>query len=418
MATAEKTVDDVIENIYKDVHPFLNERQKRILAGSIADAYGFGGIKKVCSISGLDYKTVKSGVADKVNKPKRWDEYAEEYISDDGIRKKGAGRPGIEKRFPDITEKIKILLESNTYGDPERVLTWTNLSLREITKLLEEKYEIKTNKNVVSEILEELGYSKQVNQKMEQVGDQHPDRNSQFEFINQKAKDFIEQGLPVISVDTKKKELIGNFKNNGAEYRPKKNPRKVLDHDFPLEGGRVSPYGVYVVNNNTAYVNLGTSCDTGSFAVESIRRWWNIIGKASFPKADKLYVNCDGGGSNGSRVRLWKYALALLAQETGLEIHISHFPPGTSKWNKVEHRLFCYISRNWQGKPLIDIETTVNLIKSTKTESGLQVLCDVDENEYRNGIKIDDEVFEKISLIRDKSNPSWNYSITGFKNLN
>ena len=163
-------------------------------------------------------------------------------------------------------------------------------------------------------------------QKMEQVGDQHPDRNSQFEFINQKAKDFIEKGLPVISVDTKKKELIGNFKNNGAEYRPKKNPRRVLDHDFPLEGGRVSPYGVYVVNNNTVYVNLGTSCDTGSFAVESIRRWWNIIGKASFPKADKLYVNCDGGGSNGSRVRLWKYALALLAQETGLEIHISHFP--------------------------------------------------------------------------------------------
>ena len=388
------------------------------MAGSIADAYGFGGIKKVCSISGLDYKTVKSGVADKVNKPKRWNEYTEEYTSDDGIRKKGAGRPGIEKRFPDITEKVKILLESNTYGDPERVLTWTNLSLREITKLLEEKYEIKTNKNVVSEILEELGYSKQVNQKMEQIGDQHPDRNSQFEFINQKAKDFIEKGLPVISVDTKKKELIGNFKNNGAEYRPKKNPRKVLDHDFPLEGGRVSPYGVYVVNNNTAYVNLGTSCDTGSFAVESIRRWWNIIGKASFPKADKLYVNCDGGGSNGSRVRLWKYALALLAQETGLEIHISHFPPGTSKWNKVEHRLFCYISRNWQGKPLIDIETTVNLIKSTKTESGLQVLCDVDENEYRNGIKIDDEVFEKISLIRDSSNPSWNYSITGFKNLN
>ena len=296
------------------------------MAGSIADAYGFGGIKKVCSISGLDYKTVKSGVADKVNKPKRWNEYTEEYTSDDGIRKKGAGRPGIEKRFPDITEKVKILLESNTYGDPERVLTWTNLSLREITKLLEEKYEIKTNKNVVSEILEELGYSKQVNQKMEQVGDQHPDRNSQFEFINQKAKDFIEKGLPVISVDTKKKELIGNFKNNGAEYRPKKNPRRVLDHDFPLEGGRVSPYGVYVVNNNTAYVNLGTSCDTGSFAVESIRRWWNIIGKASFPKADKLYVNCDGGGSNGSRVRLWKYALALLAQETGLEIHISHFP--------------------------------------------------------------------------------------------
>ncbi len=415
MAVISSAVDTVIENIYNDVHPFLNERQKRILAGSIADACGFGGIKKVCAISGLDYKTIKSGISDKTNKPEQWNEYPEEYTSEKGIRRKGAGRPGIEKKYPEITEKIKFILENNTYGNPEQILVWTNLSLRQIVQILEEKYNIKTNKNVVSNILEELGYSKQVNQKMEQVGSQHPNRDEQFQYINNKATEFIVAGLPVISVDTKKKELIGNFKNNCQEYRPCKDPRKVLDHDFPLEGGKVSPYGVYVINNNTAYVNLGTICDTGAFAVESIRRWWNIVGKATFPTANKLYVNCDGGGSNGSRVKLWKYALALLADELGIEIHVSHFPPGTSKWNKVEHRLFCYISRNWQGKPLIDIETTVNLIRSTKTNQGLSVLCEVDENTYNKGVKIDDEVFEKIDLEKDAKLPDWNYVIRGLK---
>lgn len=415
MANTNDNVDAVIENIYKDVHPFLNERQKRILAGSIAEACGFGGIKKVCAISGLDYKTVKSGISDKINKPEQWNEYTDEYTSENGIRRKGAGRPGIEKKYPEITEKVKFILENNTFGNPEQVLVWTNLSLRQIVQVLDSEYNIKTNKNVISDILEELGYSKQVNQKMEQVGNQHPNRDEQFKHINNKAQEFIAAGLPVISVDTKKKELIGNFKNNGQEYRPCKNPRKVLDHDFPLEGGKVSPYGIYVINNNTAYVNLGTSCDTGAFAVESIRRWWNIVGKATFPKADKLYVNCDGGGSNGSRVKLWKYALALLADELGIEIHVSHFPPGTSKWNKVEHKLFCYISRNWQGKPLIDIETTVNLIRSTKTKQGLTVLCEVDENTYSKGVKIEDDVFEKINLEKDANLPNWNYIIRGLK---
>ncbi len=373
MANTNNNVDAVIENIYKDVHPFLNERQKRILAGSIAEACGFGGIKKVCAISGLDYKTVKSGISDKINKPEQWNEYTDEYTSENGIRRKGAGRPGIEKKYPEITEKVKFILENNTFGNPEQVLVWTNLSLRQIVQVLDSEYNIKTNKNVISDILEELGYSKQVNQKMEQVGNQHPNRDEQFKHINNKAQEFIAAGLPVISVDTKKKELIGNFKNNGQEYRPCKNPRKVLDHDFPLEGGKVSPYGIYVINNNTAYVNLGTSCDTGAFAVESIRRWWNIVGKATFPKADKLYVNCDGG------------------------------------------KLFCYISRNWQGKPLIDIETTVNLIRSTKTKQGLTVLCEVDENTYSKGVKIEDDVFEKINLEKDANLPNWNYIIRGLK---
>ena len=222
----------------------------------------------------------------------------------------------------------------------------------------------------------------------------------------------------MISVDTKKKELIGNFKNNGAEYRPVKNPRSVLDHDFPLEGGKVAPYGVYVINNNTAYVNLGTDHDTSAFAVESIRRWWNIIGRNTFPNSKRLYINCDGGGSNGWRVRLWKYELALLAEELGIEIHVSHFPPGTSKWNKVEHRLFCFITKNWAGKPLIDINTTVNLISSTKTEKGLTVQCEVDDNEYETGIKVLDDELERIDIERVGPNTYWNYIIRGFKKGN
>ena len=252
-------------------------------------------------------------------------------------------------------------------------MTWTSLSLRDIVRELDTKHNITTNKNVVADIMKELGYSRQVNQKLEQVGSQHKDRDKQFQFINEKAMEFIDAGDPVISVDTKKKELIGNFKNNGSEYRHQKNARRVLDHDFPMEGGKVAPYGVYVINNNTAYVNLGTSHDTSAFAVESIRRWWNIIGKSTFPNSTRLYINCDGGGSNGWRVRLWKYELALLAEEISTEIHVSHFPPGTSKWNKIEHRLFCFITKNWAGKPLIDINTTVNLISSTKTEKGLRI---------------------------------------------
>ena len=355
----------------------------------------------------MDAKTVRAGVQ----------EINGESIGIEGsdyIRRKGAGRPGIEKKYPDIKERVQEILDTNTYGDPERVLTWTNLSLRGIVDELLSRFNIKTNKNVIANIMEELGYSRQVNQKMEQVGSQHKDRDSQFHYINDKAKSFIENGDPVISVDTKKKELIGNFKNSGSEYRPVKSPRKVLDHDFPLEGGKVAPYGVYLLNNNQGFVNLGTDHDTSAFAVESIRRWWNIVGRNTFADTKKLYINCDGGGSNGWRVKLWKYELALLAEETGLEIHVSHFPPGTSKWNKVEHRLFCFITKNWQGKPLVDIKTTVNLISSTKTTKGLSVKCVVDENDYETGLKISDDEFEKIDIVKDAINPYWNYTIKGF----
>lgn len=408
--TAEERLTNVISGIFKTMPALLDEKQRRLLSGCIADSYGRGGIQVVCKASGQNYRTVRDGIADINNSE-------ENLIPAGQIRRAGAGRPGIEAKYPNIKECVESILSTNTYGDPERVLTWTNLSLRDIVTELEKQFQIKTNKNVVANIMEDLGYSRQVNQKLEQVGSQHPDRNAQFLFINDTAKAYIDQMIPVISVDTKKKELIGNFKNNGAEYRPIKNPRKVLDHDFPLDGGKVAPYGVYVINNNTAYVNLGTDHDTSAFAVESIRRWWNIVGRTTFPFAKKIYINCDGGGSNGWRSRLWKYELALFAEEMGIEVQVSHFPPGTSKWNKIEHRLFCFITKNWQGKPLIDINTTVNLIASTKTNNGLVVKCEVDENDYETGLKITDEEFAKIDIEFFGPNKSWNYMIRGFKRI-
>ena len=247
---------------------------------------------------------------------------------------------------------------------------------------------------------------------MMQVGEIHPDRNEQFEYINELAKIFILDGQPVISIDTKKKENIGNFKNNGKEYRKIKDPREVLDHDFPLkELGKVAPYGVYVLNDNTAFVNLGVSHDTSEFAVESISRWWEAIGYNTFPKAKKLNINCDCGGSNGNRARLWKYQLQQFANRTGLEIYVSHFPPGTSKWNKIEHRLFCYISKNWAGKPLIDIETVIQLISTTTTKTGLSVVCELDDNVYPLAQKVSDEDFKSINIRKISPFVEWNYIV-------
>lgn len=245
---------------------------------------------------------------------------------------------------------------------------------------------------------------------MLQNGQPHPDRNAQFEHINQTAKEFLSQGEPVISVDTKKKELVGNFKNSGREYRQSKNPRKVLDHDFPIEElGKVAPYGVYNLNHNVGFVNLGVSHDTAEFAVESISRWWETVGKYTFPCATKLLVTCDCGGSNGYRTKLWKFQLSLLARRVGLDIFVCHFPPGTSKWNKVEHRLFCYISKCWQGKPLVSVEAVVDLIGSTTTGSGLRVICQRDDGVYELAKSVSDEDFVSISMDRIGSFGNWNY---------
>ncbi len=384
--------------------PLLDERQKRLFLAAEAKSHGRGGIAAVSKISGVAPRTIRQGL-DEINsgiplEPK------------EKLRLPGGGRKRLQENIPDVESRIQEIVDGSTYGDPQKVLSYTTLSLRKIQSILSEKFSIDISFRSVSSILEGLGYSKQTNQKMLQAGKPHPDRNGQFEFINKKAADFLEKGLPVISVDTKKKENIGNFKNNGQEYRKAKDPRKVLDHDFPIpELGKVAPYGVYVLNDNTGFINLGTDHDTAEFAAESILRWWECIGKNTFPHADSIYINCDNGGSNGSRIHLWKYELQQLADYTGLEIHVSHLPPGTSKWNKIEHRLFCYISKSWQGQPLVDIETVVKLISNTTTAKGLKVECRVDTNKYELKRKVTDEEFAEIRLFPCDMFGNWNYII-------
>lgn len=392
-----------MENRIQTMLPLLDERQRRIFLASEALSYGYGGISRVSEISGVSIPTIRQGIAEI---------QAGEITENGRIRKVGAGRKRTEDIYPNILESIQKIVDGNTYGDPERVLSWTTLSLHDIQDLLHTKYKIKVSYRTVSTLLEKLGYSKQSNQKMMQIGEPSPNRNEQFEYINNKVKEFIDAGDPVISVDTKKKENVGNFKNNGQEYRKKKDPRKVLDHDFPIpEWGKISPYGIYVINSNTGFVNLGTSHDTAEFAVESISRWWETIGKNTFPNQKRLMVTCDCGGSNGYRLHLWKYQLSQLAERTGLSIHVSHFPPGTSKWNKVEHRLFCYITKNWQGQPLVDIQTAVNLIGTTTTAKGLKVICKADYNEYPLSKKVSDEDYNSISISRIDPFGEWNYII-------
>ena len=393
-----------MENRIHIMMPLLDERQRRIFLAAEAQSYGRGGIALVSRLSGVAPFTIRQGIAE-ING-------GEPPKPTDRIRATGAGRKSLEESMPDLDNHILQIVDGSTYGDPEKVLSYTTLSLRGIQSILKENFGENISFRSIGTILAKLGYSKQSNQKMLQVGDEHPDRNQQFEFINDKAARFIKQGLPVISVDAKKKENIGNFKNNGQEYRKTGDPRKVWDHDFPIpELGKVAPYGVYVLNDNTGFINLGTDHDTAEFAAESILRWWKTAGKHTFPDADKIYINCDNGGSNGSRLRLWKYELQQVANITGLEINVSHFPPGTSKWNKIEHRMFCYISKTWQGKPLIDIETVVQLISSTTTNKGLKVICQVDYNKYDLKLKVSDEEYSSIQLFPSRTLGDWNYII-------
>ena len=299
-------------------------------------------------------------------------------------------------------------MEPVTRGHPESILKWTCLSTRNLAKELEKKG-FPIGYKIVGRLLNELGYSLQSNAKSFEASSQHPDRNEQFMYINKQASDFVKRGDPVISVDTKKKELLGEFKNNGKEYRPKKNPRKVNAHDFGTE--KAAPYGIYDELHNEGFVNVGTSCDTSEFAVDSIKHWWNQVGKKRYPDAKSLLITADGGGSNGYRVRLWKTSLQALANKTGLEITVCHFPPGTSKWNKIEHKLFSYISLNWKGIPLVDIETVVKLIGAVSTKSGLKVKARKEKKEYKKGIKVTDEELRQVELNKHQFHGEWNYTI-------
>jgi len=393
---------DVLEKKIKQMMPKLNEKQLRQYLGSEAEAIGRGGIAIVARISGKSRNTIVAGM-----KENRTGEDTKE-----SIRRTGGGRKSIKVKYPDIPKEIERIVNDTTFGNPENPLSYTTKSTRKIQQILNEN-EFEIGHDVVANMLKELGYSLQLNQKMLQVGKEHPDRDEQFRFINNKAKRFLKAGVPIISIDAKKKEKIGNFINNGRTYRKKKDPIKVLDHDFPIKGlGKVTPYGVYDIGRNEGFVNLGISSDTSEFAVESISRWWLTLGKNTYPNATRLYINCDGGGSNGSRNRLFKFQLQQFANQSGLTVHVSHFPPGTSKWNKIEHRMFCYITSHWRGQPLISVETVIQLIGSTTTTTGLKIVCVKDDAVYKIGIKVSDKDFASISIKEVTTLPVWNYIIS------
>ena len=393
------------ESKIKTMMRLLNEKQKRLYLASEAIAIGRGGVTEVSRISGISRSVITAGIKD----IKDGDD---KVLSIDApIRRKGAGRKPITETQPGIKEALEKLVSESTFGDPMSPLLWTTKSIRKLAEeLVDEGYKICYRK--VAYLLEELGYSLQKNQKMKQVGDEHPDRDAQFRHINEKVKTFIAMECPVISIDCKKKELVGNFQNVGREYAPKRHPVKVLDHDFPLpELGKAAPYGVYDISANEGYVSVGISADTAQFAVASIRNWWYMMGKERYPHAPQLLITADGGGSNGSRNRLWKTELQALANEIGLKISVCHFPPGTSKWNKIEHRMFSQISQNWRGKPLVSLAVIVNLIAATTTNTGLSIQCQLDLNQYPKGIIISDDDLASLNMVGDEFHPNWNYTI-------
>jgi len=398
---------EFIAKLFERIAPLLDEKQRRLFVAAGAMTIGRGGILLTSQATGVSRPTIIKGCNEL-----REIETEKESTSTvtKRVRKTGAGRKRVIDKDKTLQNDLDKLIDPVTSGDPESPLRWTSKSVRHLADELN-KMGHKTSYQTIAELLHEMDYSLQANKKTLE-GSEHPDRDAQFNFIYRKVKEFQDRCQPVISVDTKKKELVGNFKNGGRELRPKGDPEKVNVHDFAItENGKVAPYGVYDLTHNTGWVNVGTDHDTSSFAVESIRRWWNTMGREAYPNAKHLLITADSGGSNGARVRLWKLELQNFANETGLRISVSHLPPGTSKWNKIEHRLFSYISQNWRGKPLISHEVIVNLISSTKTTSGLTVKCSIDTNKYPKGIKVTDEELQQVKIFRYKFHGEWNYRI-------
>ena len=380
----------------------LDERTRRLVAAAEAKAIGFGGVTMVAQASGLSRGTVIRGIAELKTAPKA--------AHGQRIRRKGAGRKRAVDQDATLKRDLEALVEPVTRGDPESPLRWTCKSVRQLAAELKRTGH-QTSHRMVAELLHQMDYSLQANRKTLE-GSSHPDRDAQFHHISGKIREFQADRQPVISVDTKKKELVGNFKNGGRELRPKGDPEKVRVHDFIIpELGRAAPYGVYDVTQNAGWVSVGVDHDTAAFAAQSIRRWWESMGAQAYPAAGRLLITADSGGSNGSRVRLWKLELQKLADETGLEISICHLPPGTSKWNKIEHRLFSFISQNWRGKPLVSHQVIVNLIAATTTKTGLRVRAEVDPGKYPKGVKVSNKEVAAIRLERDKFHGEWNYTI-------
>ena len=386
--------------------PHLDERARRLFAASEARQLGHGGISLVSRACGLSRVTITKGLR----------ELAEAPLPAGRVRRAGAGRPPIEVVDPELPERLDALVEPLSRGDPQSPLRWTSKSTRALSgELSASGHPI--SHETVAQMLRHLNYSLQGTRKTEE-GDQHPDRDAQFRFINDEVRKALAAKRPVISVDTKKKELIGNYENAGRQWRSAKAPQRVSVHDFPApDVPRAFPYGIYDLARNTGFVNIGTDHDTGAFAVASIRGWWRAEGRHLYPSARTLLITADGGGSNGYRLRLWKMKLQQFADEAAITIRVCHFPPGTSKWNKVEHRLFSFISTNWRGEPLRDYETIVQLIAKTTTAKGLQVTCRLDRRRYPVGRKVTDAEFATLRLYPDRFHGEWNYAIRPHEGL-
>ncbi len=386
---------------FRAVWPLLDERARRLMAASEAKSLGYGGVSLVCRACGLSRKAIANGIR----------EIGEGVALPAGrIRRPGAGRKSLEASDPRLVDTLEGMIADQTRGDPESPLRWTCKSTRALAAALTRRHHPVSHMKV-GHLLHDLDYSLQSNRKTEE-GRDHPDRDAQFRHINAVVKRFLAQRRPVISVDTKKKELIGNYLNAGQQWRPAKQPTPVRGHDFPTpDVPRAYPYGIYDVGRNTGFVNIGTDHDTGAFAVASIRGWWRHEGRRLYPAADTILITADAGGSNGWRLRLWKLELQKLADATGLRIAVCHFPPGTSKWNKVEHRLFSFISSNWRGEPLRDYETAVHLIAKTTTAKGLTVTCRLDRRKYATGRKVTNDEMRRVNLHPDKFHGEWNYVI-------
>jgi transposase len=395
------TQEEEIKQRYVRIGGDLTERTRRLFAANEALSLGWGGISAVSRATGLSRQVISDGIQELEGGSQE---------EEGRVRRKGGGRKSNVSKDPKLSEDLERLVEPVTRGDPESPLRWTSKSVRKLAKELQGMGH-QVSHELVSELLHGLGYSLQALRKTREGGE-HPDRDGQFAHLNAQAAAFLAAGEPAVSVDAKKKELVGDFKNPGREWHPQGEAEEVRVYDFPIKGlGRATPYGVYDLGRNAGWVNVGIDHNTAAFAVQSIRSWWNEMGQQQYPQATRLLISADSGGSNGSRVRLWKWELQQLADETGLSIMVCHLPPGTSKWNKIEHRLFAWISQNWRGKPLTSYAVILQLIAATTTAAGLTVQCQLDTTSYPAGRKIADEEMATLSIQPDAFHGEWNYTI-------
>jgi hypothetical protein len=401
------TTLEAVRRKFELLRPLMTERMRRHWAACEAMTLPRGGVTLVAQATGLSRTTIWAGLRE-LQDP---DNAPDDDLSAERSRHAGAGRPSLSQTDPILVKDLEALVEPTTRGDPQSPLRWTCKSTRNLAGELKHQGH-RVSYRTVAALLHDLDYSLQANRKTRE-GSSHPDRNAQFEHISRQVRLFQRAGQPVVSVDSKKRELIGDFKNGGQEWRPAGDPEEVRAKDFPDKRlGKVTPSGVYDLTSNEGWVSVGIDHNTSRFATETIRRWWCEMGKPVYPKADRLLVTADAGGSNGYRCRLWKVALQQLANTIGLDVTVCHFPPGTSKWNKIEHLMFCHITRNWRGKPLLSRAVVVNLIGNTKTKAGLQIQAELDTNSYETGVKVSDEELAAVRIVKDTFHGEWNYTIS------